>query len=122
MTRASHLRKGHADAHDGRNQFHKHNLAMLCSCCSSAVKKDDHDNSDCFMCAILSHGDQDFVRDAEKGEMIGDIVCGIDGAVSVRDLIKVVNDCPGLAGKPKIFLVQVNTTFKSSVQERSTCL
>ncbi|ESO89043.1 hypothetical protein LOTGIDRAFT_209997 [Lottia gigantea] len=57
---------------------------------------ESHKNNDCFMCAVLSHGDKEYVY-------------GADG-VSIRteDLIKPFNgdNCPDLAGKPKIFIIQ----------------
>lgn len=70
------------------------------------MAKDDHTNSDLFMCAILTHGGQG--RDSADAAA-SDIVYGTDGGIglSVRELMKIMEDCPGLAGKPKIFLVQV---------------
>lgn len=56
----------------------------------------DHSNYDCLMVAILSHGGK------------GDVVCGKSGTISIKTIIEVFNDkdCPSLAGKPKIFILQ----------------
>ena len=57
----------------------------------------DHANADCFGCAILSHG-------AEG------IVYGTDGMIRVDLLVSEFSEdkCPGLKGKPKIFIIQVS--------------
>ncbi|KAK3586136.1 hypothetical protein CHS0354_033260 [Potamilus streckersoni] len=62
----------------------------------NASKEDEyHSHSDCFMCAILSHGKEGTVY-------------GTDGAVELENLLKYFkgNACPGLVGKPKIFFIQ----------------
>ncbi|NXJ10492.1 CASP8 protein, partial [Odontophorus gujanensis] len=56
----------------------------------------DHNNKDCFVCCILSHG--------KKG-----IIYGIDGQeVPIQELTTSFTgqNCPSLAGKPKVFFVQ----------------
>uniref|UniRef100_A0A8C9A987 Caspase-8 n=1 Tax=Prolemur simus TaxID=1328070 RepID=A0A8C9A987_PROSS len=56
----------------------------------------DHNNKDCFICCILSHGD--------KG-----IIYGTDGEeVSIYELTSYFtgSNCPSLAGKPKVFFIQ----------------
>uniref|UniRef100_A0A8D2AT08 Caspase-8 n=1 Tax=Sciurus vulgaris TaxID=55149 RepID=A0A8D2AT08_SCIVU len=56
----------------------------------------DHNNKDCFICCILSHGDEG-------------IVYGTDGQkVSIYDLTSYFtgSKCPSLAGKPKVFFIQ----------------
>ncbi|XP_073927501.1 caspase-8 isoform X3 [Castor canadensis] len=56
----------------------------------------DHNNKDCFVCCILSHGD--------KG-----IVYGTDGKqASIYELTSYFtgSKCPSLAGKPKVFFIQ----------------
>lgn len=56
----------------------------------------DHNDKDCFICCILSHGD--------KG-----IVYGCDGQeASIYELTSYFTGlkCPSLAGKPKIFFIQ----------------
>ncbi|KAK7501452.1 hypothetical protein BaRGS_00007256 [Batillaria attramentaria] len=59
------------------------------------VARDDHNDADCFVCAILSHG--------EEGT-----VYGYDGSVAVERLVTPLkgNKCLSLAGKPKIFIIQ----------------
>ncbi|KAI0212695.1 Caspase-3 [Lamellibrachia satsuma] len=54
------------------------------------VAKEDHTNNDCFMCAILSHGDSG-------------LVYGTDGIVQLDNLVNPFKgrQCPTLAGKPK---------------------
>lgn len=56
----------------------------------------DHNNKDCFICCILSHGDEG-------------IVYGTDGQkVSIFELTSYFtgSKCPSLAGKPKVFFIQ----------------
>lgn len=59
------------------------------------VSKEDFSNSDCFLCVILTHG--------EEG-----VVWAVDDKVAIDELVKPLkgNNCPSLGGKPKIFLVQ----------------
>lgn len=56
---------------------------------------EDHSDSDCFVCVILSHG--------EEG-----IIFGTDKAVEIKELTTYFKGdaCPGLIGKPKIFIIQ----------------
>ena len=58
----------------------------------------DHTQNDCFLCVILSHGDD------------GGIIYGTDGSVNLNDLISYIlpNKCASLAGKPKLFFVQAS--------------
>jgi caspase 7 len=53
----------------------------------------DHSDSDCFMCVLLSHGDND-------------IVYGVDKEVEIERLIEPFKFNRTLAGKPKIFMIQ----------------
>lgn len=55
----------------------------------------DHTNFDCFVCVLLSHG--------EEG-----IVFGTDKPVQIKDLSDCfkADRCPTLVGKPKIFIIQ----------------
>ena len=59
---------------------------------------EDHGNADCVGCAILSHG-------TPHGE-----VFGTDATIQISNLLQPFNDpiCKGLAGKPKLFFIQVN--------------
>ncbi|NXE91840.1 CASP8 protein, partial [Menura novaehollandiae] len=57
---------------------------------------EDHEDKDCFVCCILSHG--------KKG-----IIYGVDGQeVPIRELTTsfTVQNCNSLAGKPKVFFIQ----------------
>ncbi|NXC28590.1 CASP8 protein, partial [Campylorhamphus procurvoides] len=57
---------------------------------------EDHEDKDCFVCCILSHG--------KKG-----IIYGVDGQeVPIRELTTsfTVRNCHSLAGKPKVFFIQ----------------
>ncbi|NXQ08181.1 CASP8 protein, partial [Vidua macroura] len=56
----------------------------------------DHEDKDCFVCCILSHG--------KKG-----IIYGVDGQeVPIRELTTsfTAQNCSSLAGKPKVFFIQ----------------
>ena len=57
----------------------------------------DHKGNDCFVFAILSHGDNGCIY-------------GTDGKVEIKALVDKFrgNVCPSLAGKPKIFIFQVS--------------
>ncbi|NWS10672.1 CASP8 protein, partial [Pachyramphus minor] len=59
-------------------------------------RREDHEDKDCFVCCILSHG--------KKG-----IIYGVDGKeVTIRELTTsfTVQNCRSLAGKPKVFFIQ----------------
>ncbi|NXJ25541.1 CASP8 protein, partial [Dicrurus megarhynchus] len=59
-------------------------------------RSEDHEDKDCFVCCILSHG--------KKG-----IIYGVDGQeVPIRELTTsfTVENCNSLAGKPKVFFIQ----------------
>ena len=60
---------------------------ILNICCT------DHSDADCFMCVILSHG--------ENG-----VVYGVDAHVELDQLIQPFKFNRSLAGKPKLFFVQ----------------
>ncbi|NXD28235.1 CASP8 protein, partial [Spelaeornis formosus] len=58
--------------------------------------KKDHRNMDCFVCFIFSHGEKDKIK-------------GVDGeCVNIEDLVSCFTgtNCPSLAGKPKVFIIQ----------------
>ncbi|NWV10645.1 CASP8 protein, partial [Ptilonorhynchus violaceus] len=60
------------------------------------IRCEDHEDKDCFVCCILSHG--------KKG-----IIYGVDGQeVPIRELTTsfTVQNCNSLAGKPKVFFIQ----------------
>ncbi|NWV94811.1 CASP8 protein, partial [Machaerirhynchus nigripectus] len=59
-------------------------------------RSEDHEDKDCFVCCILSHG--------KKGS-----IYGVDGQeVPIRELTTsfTVRNCNSLAGKPKVFFIQ----------------
>ena len=56
----------------------------------------DHNNYDCLMVAILTHGDY------------GDVLYGTSGRITIQEVIETFSGkrCPTLIGKPKIFIIQ----------------
>ncbi len=60
------------------------------------VGGEDHSDADCFVCVILSHG--------EEGS-----VYGTNGIIKLEKIFKNFKGdiCPSLAEKPKIFFIQV---------------
>ena len=62
----------------------------------------DHKDNDCFVCAILSHGEDGFVWGKDKKIPINDLMEPFKG-----------NKCVSLAGKPKIFFIQVSNALSS---------
>lgn len=69
---------------------------VSCFCEYIAVSREDHSDADCFVCVILSHGGDGFVY-------------GQDGIVNLSELVNMFkgDECKTLAGKPKMFFVQV---------------
>lgn len=61
----------------------------------SSVSKEDHSNSAMFVCVMLSHGDEG-------------TIFGTDGCMELKELTRLFrgNQCPSLAGKPKLFFIQ----------------
>nr|QLI42792.1 caspase-3-like protein [Onchidium reevesii] len=59
------------------------------------VSKYDHSRSDCFVCVILTHGEEGYVY-------------GTDGKIPIDDLVYPFkgHNCKTLAGKPKLFFIQ----------------
>ncbi|XP_064614712.1 caspase-3-like [Liolophura sinensis] len=60
------------------------------------VSKQDHGDTDCFLCVLMSHGDRDGIY-------------GSDGKpVSVKNITSLFkgDKCRSLAGKPKLFFIQ----------------
>ena len=75
---------------------------LFYNCCVFvSVAKEDHSKSDCFVCAILSHGDSG-------------IVYGTDGIIQLDMLINPFKGqrCRTLLGKPKVFIIQVGQQIK----------
>ena len=74
----------------------------------SAANDDDFNlQSDCFVCTILTHG--------EEG-----VVYGTDDKVEVKVLLEPFkgNNCRGLVGKPKIFFIQVSLSLWGTSQNK----
>ncbi|CAI5680577.1 unnamed protein product [Oreochromis niloticus] len=59
------------------------------------ASEEDHSDADCFLLAFLSHGEDNHVY------------C-YDGKISIQDMMSMFkgDKCPGLVGKPKIFIIQ----------------
>jgi hypothetical protein len=75
-------------------------IKMFRDCTAASIRnllayysKLDHSDSDCFLCVILSHG--------ENG-----IVYGIDRQIEIEELTKPFMANRSLAGKPKLFVIQ----------------
>ena len=66
------------------------------------ASEQNHEDADCFVLAILSHGD--------KG-----VVCGTDGTMPLSDVCRPFHNdsCPSLQGKPKIFILQASFSPKN---------
>jgi len=63
--------------------------------CGAAAGR-DHSHYDCFVLAVLTHGD------------VGDVFYGVDGeSFKLAELMEPVKRCSSLAGKPKICIIQV---------------
>ena len=60
------------------------------------VAQQDHSDADCFVCVILSHGRQGYVYATDGLVMIESLTKNFKGDV-----------CESLAGKPKLFFLQV---------------
>ena len=57
------------------------------------LSRSDHSDNDCFVCCVLSHG--------EEG-----VIYGIDQSVEIDHLISPFKSCRSLFGKPKLFFIQ----------------
>lgn len=88
--------------------YHNLEVSEMLGVMQKAAADDEYNmKSDCFACAILSHG--------EEG-----IVFGTDSKVEVKQLLEPFkgNNCRGLLGKPKIFIIQAcqGAQFDSGVE------
>jgi caspase-like apoptosis-related cysteine protease len=73
-------------------------LGMCCALlCVLPVAEEDHSDCDCFLLAVLSHGEMGFIYSR-------------DTPYKPESLWKpfTADKCPTLAGKPKLFFFQVN--------------
>ncbi|XP_057601711.1 caspase-8 isoform X2 [Hippopotamus amphibius kiboko] len=89
------LNKTFSELHFDVVHFRDHTAKKICEVLKS-YQSMDHNNKDCFICCILSHGD--------KG-----IIYGSDGQEApIYELTSYFtgSNCPSLAGKPKIFFIQ----------------
>ncbi len=61
-----------------------------------SVSEEDHSDADCFVCVILSHG--------KEG-----VIYGTNGTIKIDSLVSNFKGdrCESLAGKPKLFFIQV---------------
>ncbi|XP_028410344.1 caspase-3-like [Dendronephthya gigantea] len=64
------------------------------------ISKTDFSSYDAFVCFISSHGD--------PGEILG-----VDGgSITVKEIIRPINRCSSLEGKPKLFFIQSGRGYK----------
>ncbi|XP_059148371.1 uncharacterized protein LOC131935747 [Physella acuta] len=64
----------------------------------------DHAHADCFLCAVLSHGDETWTGPTRK-----DMIYGTDGeGLATDQILELFNDkwCPALRDKPRLFFLQ----------------
>ena len=66
-----------------------------------SVAKEDHSHADCLLVTVLTHG------------LNSDVLYAYDCKYNVEDLWLpfTADKCQTLAGKPKIFIIQVNESF-----------
>jgi hypothetical protein len=58
------------------------------------ISKLDHTNSDCFLCVVMAHGNEDKIVASDNQE------------ISFEEIMKPIKECPTLIGKPKLFFFQ----------------
>ena len=72
----------------------------------------DHRNSDCFLCVIMSHGNQEKIVTSDNEE------------ISFEQIMAPIKTCPSLVNKPKLFFIQAcrgeNDAEFSSSKPRSS--
>jgi hypothetical protein len=54
----------------------------------------DHSNSDCFLCVVMSHGNEDKIVTSDNKE------------ISFEEIMAPIKSCPTLINKPKLFIFQ----------------
>lgn len=80
-------------------------------CVCVLASEEDHSDSSCFACILLSHG--------EEG-----MIYGSDGAMPIKSMTSLFRGdmCKSLVGKPKLFFIQVrdkaNTGLGSFIKPR----
>jgi len=87
------------------------NLTWRFACLDAS---ENHDNYDCFVCCILTHGEKLTTKavpesKSEPTVFTKEVLYAKDAAFELNDLKKPfeADKCPSLAGKPKLFFVQV---------------
>ena len=79
--------------------------------CTISVANEDHTEEDCFICCISTHGDQDLQPHSpfSNSMQLADLIYGYDGILYLRLITDMFTEerCPTLAGKPKLFFIQV---------------
>ncbi|CAG5136339.1 unnamed protein product [Candidula unifasciata] len=88
--------------------FYKDQTAADMKSILQKVASMDHTDSDCFVCVILTHGDDGYV-------------CATDDKIPVDELLQPFKGhlCKSLAAKPKLFLIQSSKGFMPEKGERS---
>ena len=78
----------------------------MCACYTAA--SEDHSDCDCFVCIILSHG--------EEG-----LVYATNGKVKIESLLRSFksHEAASLVGKPKLFFIQVGSYMTSQATVKS---
>jgi caspase, apoptotic cysteine protease, putative (fragment) len=67
------------------------------------VARDDHSDADCFACCVMTHGEQDTLWAKDEKYYIESLFLPFKA-----------DNCITLAGKPKIFFIQVSVIVKLS--------
>ena len=72
---------------------------------------------DCFACVLLSHGDFVHVVDKSVPDRLEkeDVVYATDQIILTSEIVELFTDkrAPSLAGKPRLFLIQVSVCHRS---------
>ncbi|KAH9513084.1 Caspase-3 [Bulinus truncatus] len=80
-----------------------------------AARKYEHDDADCFVCVVLSHGEESYTQKSDINNLPHhrterkDLLFGVDGkSVPTKYVVEMFNDdqCPGLKDKPRLFFFQ----------------
>lgn len=77
--------------------------------------KSDHTDADCFACVLLSHGDFVHVVDKSVPDRLEkeDVVYATDQIILTKEIVEMFTDrrAPSLAGKPRLFFIQVGHMY-----------
>lgn len=106
---AENLRRTFSDLGFDVTSYDNQSRNQMLSVLKKAAKQ-DYNNSDCFVCAILSHGDEVHVVDSRKpGQRErNDVVYATDQIVLTSEIVQLFQDhkCKSLKGKPRLFFIQ----------------